>query len=168
MRLGSFGAASTPISLGVLPEANGTGGGLSGLCRMAYISDVVQQNRGDSIQPASLRGNGKARSERRKHARFPADEAVEVTLLGSGMETQCRVVDVGEEGLRIRATVPFVVEDAIQVELRDFLWIGEVRYCNEDAEDFLIGVHLYEKISREELDVLVGHYMEPALALLAG
>jgi len=52
------------------------------------------------------------------------------------------------EGVRIRAAHYYPVGAALEILVADQLWLGEVVWRSEDADGFIFGVSVVERISR--------------------
>ncbi len=60
--------------------------------------------------------------------------------------SQCRVLDISWHGLRLRASRFVCAGSLVQIRMSDRVVLGEVRYCNQDGDDFYVGVRLVETI----------------------
>jgi hypothetical protein len=89
-----------------------------------------------------------ADEERRRQFRLPAEQTVQLTVLGmTDISVIGKVVDVSSRGVGL--LVPCTIEPGskIQVGLGDSALFGEVRYCQAEGQEFALGVQLEKPIN---------------------
>ena len=94
--------------------------------------------------------------ERRREARYAAEEAVVLSVLSFGAETtyMARITDVSRSGIRLEAPQYLPSGSEIAVGLRGSLVFGNVRHCKEvRAGWFSSGVQI-TRVSEEFSEVL--------------
>ena len=96
----------------------------------------------------------------RKHARFPLDTPVEITILGADEGTiTARIADVSERGLRLNVRLAVAVGETLRVEISDEVFVGVV--CNVEAlsdGESLVGLELIHGIERVKLQELLDEW----------
>jgi len=89
--------------------------------------------------------------ERRKEPRVTFDTPAKVKLLDPVTSTSpaahCRVLDISWHGMRLLAQRFVCAGALVQVRMSDRVVLGEVRYCDQEGDDFYVGVRLVETIS---------------------
>jgi hypothetical protein len=90
--------------------------------------------------------------ERRSEPRFSLHQAVTVTQLGPESTLlqekgpNAKLIDLSGKGMRILVTERFPLEAAVQVELENAMILGEVRYCVQEPNGFMIGVEIHHSL----------------------
>ena len=87
-------------------------------------------------------------SEKRKEARYPANDPVEVRIVPEGQPIQATIIDVSRSGVRLELGTSLEKHLRIEILMPGKLAIfGEVRYCRRSSEVFHVGVQIEEVIS---------------------
>ena len=84
------------------------------------------------------------REERRSSVRSPTDDPASLHVLNplSSAHSKVRVVEVSQEGLKLRVPELLHPGTMVQVRFRDRIVLGEVRYCLPAGAEFYIGVQI--------------------------
>ena len=81
--------------------------------------------------------------DRRMQPRLPAEQTVQVTILGANeISIIGRVVEVSGRGMRLLVDCPVEPHSPILIDLGDSSLSGEVRYCRAGDTGFVIGLQL--------------------------
>jgi hypothetical protein len=91
--------------------------------------------------------------DRRREARIRAYETVNLTVLGdSGFSTSANAIQLSPHGMRLVIDRPIPVNAAIKVVCDDWLGLGEVCYCRQEREHYVVGLQLeHALVGLEEL-----------------
>lgn len=83
----------------------------------------------------------------RKEPRIPVEGDVKVTLLGN-VEASFpgRAMNLSGKGMRLEIGRPLAPGSPVKVEAGDTLMLGEVMYCQAQAQGFAIGVALEQAL----------------------
>jgi hypothetical protein len=101
----------------------------------------VDPQKGSSEPPAD------APLERRREARYPAQEAAEIELLFGPRETiYGTILDVSRSGLRIELTRRVHRGEEVKIKLQQNVIFGEVRYCRAVGTVFQAGIRIEELV----------------------
>jgi PilZ domain len=104
-------------------------------------------------------------SELRADPRYKTALAVLVTNLSRATQaTQGLLLDVSTTGIRIEATSPFHIGDAVRVDLQDFMVLAEVVHYIVISERVEVGLKLVHSLDLEDLD----RFVQPLWAELLG
>lgn len=82
--------------------------------------------------------------DRRREPRLPMDERASMHVLNPllGGRRLIRVLDVSRGGLMLSSPVPLQLGTLIQVHLRNFIVMGEVRHCTPFGDEFRAGIQV--------------------------
>lgn len=80
-------------------------------------------------------------SNRRTGPRLPADQIVQVTLIGPNeINVIGQAVDVSPGGMRLLVGCPLEVGASLHIDLGSTSLMGEIRYCEPSGSGFAIGL----------------------------
>ena len=89
-----------------------------------------------------------ANEQRRKQGRLPAEQTVQLTVLGTTeVSIIGRVVNVSGRGVRLLADCPVEPGSSIQIDLGASVLMGEVRYCQAEGQQFGLGIELEKPVN---------------------
>ena len=92
------------------------------------------------VQPGAA---DKIGMEKRGEPRFDAAQTVRLTTLGEESERlDARIVNISGTGMRLLVDRMLAPGQTIKVEWDEILLLGEVCYCQPDAEGYAVGVEL--------------------------
>lgn len=107
-----------------------------------------------------------APSDRRREARYPAQEPAEIELLfGPREPIYGTILDVSRSGLRIELPRRIHRGEEVKIKLQQNVIFGEVRYCRAVSGVFQAGIRI-EELVRPPADPSQ-HLSEDALSLYA-
>jgi hypothetical protein len=100
--------------------------------------------------------------DRRREPRIRAYETVNLTVLGdSGFSTSANAIQLSPHGMRLVMDQPIPVNAAIKVICDDWLGLGEVCYCRQEREHYVVGLQLEQAlVGLEELTARNRDYSE--------
>jgi len=85
---------------------------------------------------------------KRKQLRFPAQQTVQLTVLGTAeLLIIGQVVDVSGGGVRLLVGCPVEPGTQVQIDLGTSALTGEVRYCQAEDQEFALGIQLEKPIN---------------------
>jgi hypothetical protein len=85
--------------------------------------------------------------DRRREPRIRAYETVNLTVLGeSGYSTSANAIQLSPHGMRLVVDRPIHVNAAIKVVCDDWLGLGEVCYCRQEREHYVVGLQLEQAL----------------------
>ena len=73
-------------------------------------------------------------------------------LSRGGLLEMVQVINVSDGGMRIKAQVPFELNEAIQIAFGGFLVMAEVVYCHTEEEHFLMGLKTVGWLRKDRLE----------------
>ena len=93
------------------------------------------------VQSADVRA-----SQRRIEPRFPTNRLTALYPIGSGGHERmfCSILDVSQQGMRVRTARPLTPGAQVRVTLREMSVIARVCYCNPVNRGFDHGLHVEE------------------------
>lgn len=92
----------------------------------------------------------------RRDRRYPLSGEVEVTVLGDqGFKRPGECVDIYRGGARFRVPDAIQAGAPVKVEFGDCLFVGRVRYCETDDQDFWVGIQFEESLDLQRLAEIV-------------
>lgn len=125
--------------------------------------------RSEEVNPENVRSEPPADappSDRRREARYPAQEPAELEMLyGPREPIYGTVLDVSRSGLRIELPRRIHRGEEVKVKLKENVIFGEVRYCRAASGVFQAGIRIDELV-RAEAD-RQQHLGEDALSFYA-
>jgi hypothetical protein len=85
-------------------------------------------------------------SQRRIEPRFPTNRLTAIYSTGSGGPKRmfCSILDVSQQGMRVRTARPLTPSVQVRVTLREMSAIARVCYCNPVKGGFDHGLHVEE------------------------
>src|SRR5437763_1917436 len=79
--------------------------------------------------------------EQRREPRFELDQAVTVTILGDPEVLRtAKVKNRSGRGLGLEMAYPVGIGDALKIEFKDSILLGEVMYCRGDHGSYYVGL----------------------------
>jgi len=86
--------------------------------------------------------------DRRSEVRFATNDPAAITILQPGNPTHVdgRILDISKSGLRLRLSVALQVGQLIQVRVKGFIALAEVRYCRAISESFDVGTRILDAL----------------------
>ena len=111
----------------------------------------MKSETGSLLEAVVFKEGGKdSGPEKRKEARYPAHDAVEIRILPEGHLLRATIIDVSRSGLRLELETALAKQSRIEVFTASKLTIvGEVRYCRKASGVFHAGVQIEEVVSAE-------------------
>ena len=81
--------------------------------------------------------------ERRREPRIRCKQLVWLTVFAEN-EVRCRAttVDVSAGGMKLLTAWRFPQDAAVQIELQDVIYLGEICYCRPEPGGFIIGIEI--------------------------
>lgn len=107
--------------------------------RLTEVSRLTEQ-----IGELSRRQNDPVGEERRSEARIPTDDPAIVRLVGPLI--YARVVDASKSGIRLLLSERLNPGAQIQIQMKDIVALGEVRYCSPAGESYQAGIRLIDVV----------------------
>ena len=85
--------------------------------------------------------------QRRKQPRLPAEQTVQLTVLGTTeISIIGQVVNVSGTGVRLLVDCPVEPGSPIQIDLGTSVLVGEVRYCQAEEQKVALGIQLEKPV----------------------
>ena len=110
--------------------------------------------------------NSDSSIEKRKEARYPANDVVEFRVLPDGHLLRATIIDVSRSGLRLELEAALTKHLTIEIFTASKLTIvGEVRYCRKCSGVYHAGVQIQEVVS--SVPQMGGHVPEDDIVLYA-
>jgi PilZ domain len=120
----------------------------------------------DSLSPGSPAAADNRDADRRREARYPAQEPAEFEVMFTGAEPLFgTVLDVSRSGLRIALPRPITRGEQVKIKLNQNVIFGEVRYCRPVTSLFHIGIRIHDLVRPEGRQD--EHLADDALSLYA-
>jgi hypothetical protein len=103
--------------------------------------------------------------EKRSEPRFVTNDSGFLQILNPFSDNMCRVriLDVSKNGLGLRLPTAALPGSEVKVGMKDYLAFGNIRYCVQTAEGFLVGIQIHDFISCRTADEVTENIRRPRL-----